>query len=140
MSPDDVKAVALQFVDRINHHDIGGIVDMMTENHMLIISGEIDTEGKGKMQKAWKYYFDMFPDYTIKPSHVVVNGGLVVIVGRSDGTITELGRKRLTINGELPPYEEYQGPGIWAAGVKEEKIAVWAVYEDNDKNREGLGV
>jgi len=140
MNPDDTKAVAIQFVDKINHHDVNGILDMLTDDHMLIIEGEIDAEGKSKMENAWQYYFDMFPDYTIKPSRVEVNGGLVVIVGRSDGTITELGRKRLTINGELPPYEEYQGPAIWAAGVKEDKIAVWAVYSDNDKNREELGV
>ena len=93
------------------------------------------------MRGAWSAYFRLFPDYHVQIDEVVSRGDEVVLIGRSDGNLSEYGRKMLAgPEGTLPPYEEMQGPAIWAAEIRGQLVARWHVYRDTPAVRSTLGL
>ena len=54
--------VALSFVDRINRHDLAGLVALMTEDHRFVDGLGQEVLGRGQMEKGWLGYFSWFPD------------------------------------------------------------------------------
>jgi len=53
--------VALAFVDRINCHDVGGLVALMTEDHLFVDGLGQVVRGREQMEKGWLRYFSWFP-------------------------------------------------------------------------------
>ena len=73
--------------------------------------------------KAWRGFFESFPDYRNVFENVSVRDGVITIVGHS-----VCSDKRL------------DGPALWTAEVLEGKVAQWRVYDDTPENRAQLGV
>jgi hypothetical protein len=137
----DPKAVALDFVERINSRDPAAIVAAMTPDHEFIDSAGSSITGREAMLEAWSAYFRLFPDYRIEVESVVERGGSVVIVGSSSGTLSSSGRLELAgPDGALPPDEELQGPAIWSGHVRDGLISRWRVLDDTPAVRESLGL
>jgi uncharacterized protein (TIGR02246 family) len=112
--------VTQAFVDRINAHDVKGLVALMTEDHVFIDALGAETCGRKQMRKAWQGYFETFPDY-----------GIAVREMRPDGeTVTVLGRARATVAGD--PKGLMKMPGSWVAVVRDGLVAQWRVGADTD--------
>jgi len=84
-------------------------------------------EGAAKLRPAWEGYFKMVPDYTISHSEIFANGNTVVVFGSAQGTFSK--------DGTLRKGDFWKTPAAWRAAVKDEKIALWQVFADNEPIR-----
>ena len=57
--------IAQRFVERINAHDVEGLVALMTPNHRFVDSLGAATQGQAPLRAAWQGYFRMVPDYKL---------------------------------------------------------------------------
>ncbi|OGV96126.1 hypothetical protein A2W24_01920 [Microgenomates group bacterium RBG_16_45_19] len=117
------KETILAFVEKINRHDLQGIVSLMTENHIFIDSGGNKVQGREKMLKAWQGYFQMMPDYHIQVEKIFRNQEEVVLLGTAKGTYAT--------GGKLLKENQWEIPAAWRAKVKNGLVKEWQVYADN---------
>ena len=120
-------AVARQFVDAINSHDLNAICALMTEGHRFVDSLGAVFESRDAMRVGWSHYFRMVPDYTIHVDHCFENGPRVVLLGTAGGTYTR--------DGVLREEGRWSTPAAFCAIVEQELIAEWHVYADNEPIR-----
>lgn len=123
MNKDEQKAIVLQFNEYINKQSIDGLAALMTYNHTFIDSDNNILHGKEKMLEAWRRFFGLFPDYRNVFENLESRNGFVVITGYSICS-----DKRL------------DGPALWTARIKDNKVAEWRFYYDTPENRKQLGL
>jgi ketosteroid isomerase-like protein len=116
--------VALSFVDRINCHDLGGLVALMTEDHRFVDGLGQEVRWRERMEKGWVGYFAWFPDYSIKVDDVMSNGNVVAMFGSAQGTYS--GKETLLAEAH------WAIPAAWKAVVSNERVSEWRVYADNE--------
>jgi ketosteroid isomerase-like protein len=124
--------VALAFVDRINHHDVGGLVALMTEDHLFVDGLGQEVRGREKMEKGWVGYFAWFPDYSIKVDEALSNGNMVALFGTAQGTYSA--------KGNLLAEAHWEIPAAWRAVVRGEHVFEWRLYADNEPVWKIMGV
>ena len=112
------KLIATLFNQCINNQDIGGLADLMSEDHTFI-----DREGKVHQSKqvmiqGWKQFFQMFPKYKNTFTRLESVDNRVAILGHAYWS-------------DEQPYD----PVIWTATVVNDLVAVWRVYSDTEENR-----
>lgn len=117
-----VKTV-YEFIEIINSHDAKKVVEMISEDHMFIDSMGSVATGKDTLLKAWKGYFDWFPDYKITLEHTYVEDTSIALFGKASGTFD--------VNGKLLKENKFEMPAAWRAEVINNKISLWQVYADN---------
>jgi len=125
-------AVALEFVNRINRHDVGGLAAIMSEDHRFIDSLGQAVDGRERMEKGWLTYFDWFPDYRIKVDEILSNGNVVALFGTAEGTFA--------VNGKLVAENHWKIPAAWKAVIRGEQVSEWSVYADNEPVWKVMGV
>jgi len=124
--------VALRFVERINRHDVGELVALMSEDHCFADGLGQGVRGREKMEKGWLGYFTWFPDYSIKVDESFSNGNLVALFGTAQGTYLA--------NGKLLPENHWEIPAAWKAVVRGGRVSEWRVYADNEPVWKIMGV
>jgi len=124
--------VALAFVDRINRHDVGGLVALMAEDHLFVDGLGQAVRGRAKMETGWRGYFAWFPDYSIRVDDTLSIGNVVGLFGTAQGTHS--------VEGKLRPEAHWEIPAAWKALVRNERIAEWRVYADNEPVWKIMGV
>jgi len=123
MTNDEQQLIALHFNECINSRDIHGLASLMTEDHTFIDMANQAVQGKEKVVEAWQGFFALFPDYRNSFARVESRNHLVAISGYS--TCSE---------------KQLDGPALWTAKLKDEKVAEWRVYEDTLANRHLLSL
>ncbi len=119
----DPVTVVVRFNDCINKRDIGGLASLMSDDHTFIDTEGGVVSGKRACLDAWRGFFESFPDYrNVFVSHAA-HDDVVTVVGRS-----------------ICAEPSLAGPAIWAATVRDGKVAVWRVYEDTPETRKRLAV
>ena len=118
------RRASLAFNDAINRRDLAALRSLMTEDHTFIDSDDNVVSGREDVINAWKEFFDAFGDYRNVWARVTTNHEVLVAIGRSVCAV----EPRL------------DGPAIWTASVRGEKVSVWRVYEDTPENRAMLGL
>jgi ketosteroid isomerase-like protein len=116
----DPAELARAFVDRINDHDVEGLVGMMTEDHVFIDALGARTVGRRAMSEAWRSYFKAFPDYEIRVRDVVPDGETVAITGSARASFAD------DDAGQGP----WETPGAWLAVIRRGRVAEWRVQRD----------
>jgi ketosteroid isomerase-like protein len=124
--------VALEFVGRINRHDVAGLAALMTEDHRFVDGLGQEVRGREPMEKGWLGYFAWFPDYAIKVDDTLSRGNVVALFGTAQGTYAA--------KGNLLAEAHWQIPAAWKAVVREERVAEWRVYADNEPVWKVMGV
>jgi len=124
--------VALAFVERINCHDVDGLVALMTEDHCFVDGLGQTVRGRKPMEKGWVSYFGWFPDYSITVEDIFSKGKAVGLFGTAQGTYS--------VNGDLLPQHHWQIPAAWKAVVLDGRISDWRVYTDNEPVWKIMGV
>jgi len=119
--------VAKRFVERINAHDVDGLVELMTEDHVFVDSMG-DKSARPRIEAGWGQYFEMVPDYWIKIDQTVSKGNTVILMGSAGGTYISKG-------GSLKRENRWKTPAVWVARVRGRKIAAWRIYCDNEPIR-----
>lgn len=123
MTEHDPLLVALRFNERINTRDLVGLCALMTEDHVFIDSAEQRLEGRERAQEAWRGFFEAFTDYR-NVFHVVLRkDDRVLIEGRSSCSVPAL-----------------DGPALWSARIRGDRVAEWRVFDDTAQARAHLGL
>lgn len=113
-----VRETTLSFVDRINKHDLDGLAELMTSDHVFIDAHGNSVSGKEKMIAGWRGYFEWFPDYYLEVVDVFEKGDTVALFGVAGGSFkgNKTGSWRL--------------PAAWKAVVKDGQVTLWQVFAD----------
>jgi ketosteroid isomerase-like protein len=120
--------VTKAFIERINAHDVEGLYELMSEDHVFINSDGFVHEGREMMRKAWQDYFAMIPDYWIRYEHIMSQGEVVAVFGSAGGTYTS--------DGELRLENMWEVPAAWKAIIRGDKVSEWRIYVDVEPIRQ----
>lgn len=120
------------FVASINAHDVGGLVDQMTADHLFVDSLGAIVQGRETMRAAWNGYFRMFPDFHIEVEQQVARGGMVLACGQTRGTYGAAGPTQ--------PGDSWSAPAAWRVVIRDRRVAEWQVYCDNEPARRVLAL
>lgn len=121
MTNDTPKTITLQVNACINNRDIHGLAALLTDDHTFIDSANNSVQGKEQVVEAWTRFFALFPDYRNLFERVESRHHRVAIMGRSSCSEQQL-----------------DGPALWTAQVRGDKVAEWRVYKDTPENRSAL--
>ena len=119
----DPRALTVEFNEHINNRDLDGLAKLMTNDHTFIDTADHVIRGKSDCLEAWREFFKLFPDYRNAFDRLIVEDDRVIVVGRSTCSDRRL-----------------DGPALWVAKAKDNKLAEWRVYEDTPANRRTLGI
>jgi len=124
--------VAAEFAARINAHDIVGLSELMTDDHVFIDALDGRGTGRDAMRTGWKQYFALVPDYWIKVETTLQEDATVAMFGRAGGTYA----------GSIPKGQsgEWDIPAAWLAEIRDGRVAMWRVYADNLPMRRLMGL
>ena len=128
MDSDSAIATVLKFEQLINTQKPEAVCSLLTEDSLFIDSLGNRIQGMAKLRSAWEGYFKMVPDYTISHEEIIANGHIVVMFGTAQGTFSR--------GGQIKKENYWKTHAAWKAVVKDEKIAVWQVFADNEPIRE----
>ena len=117
MAVDIVRA----FVNAINRRNVDELARLMPEDHVFIDSLGQVVRGRDKMKAGWVGYFQLVPDYTIAIEETCCDGPVVILLGVARGTYAA---------------ETWSTPAAWRAKVRDDRVAEWRVYADNEPIRQ----
>jgi len=115
--------ILLDFVDAINRADVDNILNIMSDDHVLIDSQDNKVSGKDNLKQAWIGYFALFPDYKIEINETLEKDSLICFLGYASGTYKNL---QNNINSN-----HWRIPAAWTAIIKDNHVKHWQVYADN---------
>ena len=116
-----------QFIACINREDVEGLCLLMTPDHLFVDSLGIEVRGREPMREGWRAYFAMVPDYHIAVTDHLENGPVTAMFGRAGGTYAPDGRISLE--------NRWDAPAAWKAVVRDDLVAEWRVFADNEPMR-----
>ena len=119
----DPESIIRSYKNHLNNRDTRGLSAIITDTLVFIDSSGHTIMGKRACLEAWDGFCKLFPDYHHVFEEVVVGGNKVCIRGHS--TCSD---------------RRVQGPVLWSAKIKNEKVDEWRVYKDIEVNRELLGL
>ncbi|MBN2229234.1 MAG: nuclear transport factor 2 family protein [Candidatus Thorarchaeota archaeon] len=117
------SATALWFNEHIDKRNLEGLSSLMTENHTFIDSSNDAFVGKERMTQGWQDFFTKYPDYRNIFERVEIRNDIVVMIGYSTCS-----------------YAPLDGPALWSAKIRDDKVVEWRVFHDTKENRNRLGV
>ena len=120
--------VSRSFVERINAHDLDGMVALLASDHRLIDSMGAELHGRDGVREGWRQYFVMVPDYTVDVARSFSDGPEVVLLGNARGTYTA--------DGTLQAGNAWSTPVACRALIRDGLVAEWQVYSDNEPIRQ----
>lgn len=123
--------LVLRFEQLINSRNPEAICSFMAGDGEFIDSLGNRIRGAEKLRSAWTGYFKMVPDYSISHSDIFADGNTIAIFGSAQGTFASSNSKE----GQLAKENFWKTPAAWRAVVKDNKIAVWQVFADNEPIR-----
>lgn len=123
----DSLPVVRRFVDAINRHDVDSLLALMTEDHRFIDSEGTVLSGRGRLESAWRGYFEMVPDYSLVIDTELASEALVALFGAACGT--------LAVGGAISPENRWSAPVGVRACVESNRVREWQVYADNEPIR-----
>jgi len=128
MRPGDVVAA---FVAAINRHDLQGLVELMTEDHVFVDALDNRVAGRAALRTAWEQYFRMVPDYWLKIERTLEDVRGVGLFGVAGGTYDP--------GSGQGKGGQWSVPAAWLAETRDEQVALWRVYADNLPIRRLMG-
>jgi ketosteroid isomerase-like protein len=117
------RAVAVEFNAAINARDLDGLARLMTDDHQFVDTEEHTVLGKDACLESWRGFFDQFPDYRNVFTTLIPRDNVVLVIGYSTCS-----------------FEPLDGPALWRAIVRDEKVAEWRVYADSEVTRQALAI
>lgn len=123
MAAENAVAIVRAFIEKINAHDVAGLCELMSEDHVFIDSLGATIQGRETMRAGWMGYFTWFPDYQISITDIFPRDHHVGLFGIACGTYS--------VAGKLLDENKWEIPAAWRAVVKDGLIAEWRVYADN---------
>jgi ketosteroid isomerase-like protein len=120
----DARRTAIAFNDAITRGDLAALGRLMTDDHTFVDSDANVFRGKLAVLDAWTGFFEAFPDYRNVWVDLKLSGDGVIALGHSI----------------CPNEPGLDGPAIWTASVRGNRVSRWRVYEDTARSRMLLGL
>jgi uncharacterized protein (TIGR02246 family) len=117
-----MKDIVLQFVERINSHDVEGILDLMADDYRFINSAGDTFRGKAFMRATWRAHFVQYPDFQIRADRVLADDEAVAIFGTAQGTYAR--------DGQILEENHWEVPAAFLGIAKDGKMLHWQVFSD----------
>jgi uncharacterized protein (TIGR02246 family) len=114
--------VAAAFVARINEHDLIGLNELMSDDHVFIDALDNRVAGRAAMRAGWEQYFALVPDYWIKVDRTFQDDPVVALFGAAGGTYA---------GGSGGHRGRWEVSAAWLAETRDGQVAMWRVYADN---------
>jgi len=119
--------VVEKFVDRINAHDVDGLVALMSADHVFIDSLG-NKFARPAIETGWRQYFATVPDYWVRVDRVVTDEPALILFGAAGGTYVVDG-------GAIRPENKWETPAVWRAVIRNGKVSEWRIFADNEPIR-----
>ncbi|MGH7630247.1 MAG: nuclear transport factor 2 family protein [Gemmatimonadales bacterium] len=116
-----------RLVAAINARNVPAILASLTPDHRFVDSLGAVISGRAALEQAWQGYFRLVPDYAIQIEEELVLGDVVVLFGAAGGTYAA--------NGPPRSGARWGSPAAWRAVVRDDRVAEWRVYADNEPLR-----
>ena len=116
------RATALAFIDRINAHDVDGIVGLLSDEYQFVNSSGDHFSGRQFMRETWLDQFGKHPDFRIRVERVIADENGVAIFGFSEGTYAP--------DGELREENKWSVPAAHLLMAREGKITYYETFSD----------
>ena len=116
------RATALAFVDRINAHDVDGIVGLLSDEYQFVNSSGDQFSGRQFMRETWADQFAKHPDFRIRVQTVIADENGVAIFGFSEGTYAP--------DGELREENKWSVPAAYLLTASAGKVTYFETYSD----------
>lgn len=116
------RNIVLEFVECINKHDLEGMANLMTDDHLFTDAHNNSTTGKENMKSSWSVYFEWFPDYTIEVCDIIQGGSCTAVFGFANGTYRNMHNNEKSNHFHLP--------SAWRVVIEDDKIKQWQVFSD----------
>jgi ketosteroid isomerase-like protein len=113
---DEEREVVRRWLAAINGHDVSALAALMAEGHVFVDSLGNRVDGATSMERGWRGYLAMCPDYWVRPEHLMREGETVLVAGEAGGTIDG---------------EAWRTPFAAQAAIRGGKVAEWRVFADN---------
>jgi ketosteroid isomerase-like protein len=113
------RGLTLAFVERINAHDVTGILALASEHHLFVDSLGNELRGCEQLGEAWRKFFEFCPDYAIAIETSVTEKNRVGLFGAAHGTIAQAGA---TV--------EWRVMAAWLSVIEAGKVREWRVFAD----------
>ena len=116
-----------KFVDRINAHDVNGLIALMSADHVFIdsLGGR---SARPAIETGWRQYFATVPDYWVRVDRLVDDESALILLGTAGGTYVPKG-------GEMRPENKWETPAVWRAVIRDGKVSEWRIFADNEPIR-----
>ncbi|MBK9331207.1 MAG: Type 1 glutamine amidotransferase-like domain-containing protein [Ignavibacteria bacterium] len=125
--PSEILDTVISYVNKINHHDIDGLAEFMSDDHIFIDSLGMVIKGKKEMINAWKIFLKWFPNYEIQVSNTLLTDDTVGLFGFAVGTF----------DSEDPVHhDKFKIPAAWRAKVRDNRVTEWQAIADNEAVRD----
>lgn len=121
-SAEKMRQVVTAFIERINAHDVDGIINLMSEDFQYVNSAGDIARGRPFMRQEWRKYFIDYPDYQIHVEHLIGGPDGVGVFGSAEGTFAA----------DDEEYDEnhWLVPAAWFGTSRDGKIIHWQTYSD----------
>jgi ketosteroid isomerase-like protein len=117
-----MKQTVLAFVDRINAHDVQGILELIADDYTFINSAGDRFHGQKFMQDTWQAQFEQHPDFQIEVERVIADDQAVAIFGKAVGTYSQ--------HGEMYDENHWEVPAAYLGIARDGKMVHWQVFSD----------
>lgn len=96
------KQIVLEFIKRINEHDVDGIMQLLSSDYQFVNAAGERFSDRNFIRDTWRAQFKNHPDYHIRAQHVLADGDAVGVFGVSSGTYAPDGEMRDEDKWEVP--------------------------------------
>jgi ketosteroid isomerase-like protein len=118
-----MKDTVLAFVDRINNHDVDGIVGLLADDYQFVNSAGDAYRGREMMRATWAEHFRQYPDFKIKVQRVVADDEGVGIFGVSQGTYSP--------DGKFDEENHWEVPAAFLGVARNGQMTYWQTWSDS---------
>lgn len=121
---DTQRETVLKFIERINAHDVDGVIALMADDYCFVNSSGDSYHGREFMRAEWRKHFDRYPDFKIVVSTLISGPEGVGVFGKSEGTYTDA----------IDPVDaddQWQVPAAFLGMAKNGKMVHWQTFGDN---------
>ncbi|HSI35096.1 MAG: nuclear transport factor 2 family protein [Phycisphaerae bacterium] len=116
------KDTVLAFVDRINAHDVDGILALMDDSYRFVDSAGDTFRGRDFMRATWAAHFEQYPDYHVLVHRALQDEDAVALFGVASGTLNQAG--------ELWEENHWEVPAAFLGVAANGRMLLWQVFSD----------
>jgi hypothetical protein len=117
-----MKETILEFINRINAHNVQGIIDLMADDYQFVNSSGDRFRDLEFMRQTWQAQFANHPDFKIRVQRIIADNEGVGIFGWTEGTYAPDGVMREENHWEIPT--------AFLGVARDNKLVYWEVFSD----------